>query len=103
MDVLLQQLIETLNKTAPVVWEIAVRQVYVNAWVSVFWAVMLVILIFVANVLFKKNYSGAGDAVLVRALSFLLGALALFLLTDAFMKFANPQYYAIDLILHGIN
>lgn len=109
IDQVMQDLINFLKTTAPVIWETFVRQVYAEAIFLVFWAVVLIIF---SAILFKigKNWEKTcerdHDSSEIFMLPYTLAIVATIiypiLLGNAIKMFINPNFYAIKSILSTI-
>jgi len=109
MNPLLQQLLDFLKTTSPLVWSVLIRQVYVNIVSNFLWAIGAGIACVFLEKLGKKSwakYEEEGDYSdwnVVSVLSYIGsvsgGVITLALVIDSIMKLINPQYYAIQLIL----
>jgi hypothetical protein len=91
------------------VWDSLVRQVYVSAFLNLFWGIVAVILTIVGFVYGQKFYKryeeeGSWSPYDICAIGCYVGAgfsvfVAAICLSEAFVRFANPMYYAIQLIV----
>lgn len=113
MNEVLMELIELLKSTGPKLWGITMRQVYVNAWTCVAFSVG----IFLSGAFVLTGMSTLQSRVDEKKLSYgerhraeeNLSILAIFLLTlvvifcisttAAVVRFANPEYYAIQKLI----
>jgi hypothetical protein len=104
MDAALQQLIDAVKSVAPAVWAIAIRQVYLAAYLNTAWgtlaAISSVLIIGQAKSELRKqealNYGEDYSAFVVEAIGAIAtGLCAAYWLSWAFSNFYNPQYYAI--------
>ena len=112
MDQVLQELVDFLKAASPVVWEALYRQVYVIALSKIIWAFGLAFLIFGAMKLSKKAWewheedNGFGDynqlAYFCYGFRVIVGVVSFGLVVSAIMRIANPNYYAINLILQKL-
>lgn len=94
MDSTIQKLIEAVVNASPHIWEILVRQVYIEAWCGV--AAALAFLF--AGYWFVRRQDF--DA---RGMMFLIGVIAACFLFPAIPRFLNPEYYAIRAIIETIH
>jgi uncharacterized membrane protein YidH (DUF202 family) len=112
MDQVLQELVEFVKTASPVIWEALYRQVYVIAASRLLWAIGLAVLIYGALRFAKTAWAwheedgGFADynqlAYVCYVISVVLGTAAFGLVVSAFMRLANPNYYAINLILYKL-
>ena len=112
MDQVLQELVDFLKAASPVVWEALYRQVYVIAMSKILWAIGLAFPIFGALSLAKKAWAwheeddGFSDynelAYWCYGVSVAFGVVIFGLIVSALMRIANPNYYAINLILEKL-
>lgn len=112
MDILIAELIEFVKTASPIVWEIFMRQVYMQAIGYLIWAVALIVAAFGSKKFGDwfgvkeetqrqfETYEVGKWFCYVCAPMFALGVLAL--LTSMIFRFANPDYYAIQLLLGHI-
>jgi hypothetical protein len=106
IDDVLRKLIDFLQEASPLVWNILLKQVYVDAAGSVAWSVALLVIAFVlykAGKYGKENATGhnlSGEMGLAAWIGCTIaGASSFGLLVDAIQRFANPEFYAIKYIL----
>lgn len=106
MDNLLRELIEAIKNLAPEVWAIYVRQNSVYIFSDIFWSIACFI---GALYLWKKgmfirerdDYDDEMIAWLFWALAICLLLIGLICTCYAIMRAINPEYYAIQMLLHG--
>ena len=105
------QLISYVKELAPHIWEIAVKQVYVEIWNNVAVAIVAVLAEVVAYKLFqhgvnskKEDFYNNWEFSYVPGIVLL--AVSVFLFLDSIFsivpRLINPQYYAIQILLEMI-
>lgn len=110
MEQVLQELIEFVKSASPLVWETLYRQVYVEALGVFLWVIGLVVAIVTLIRLAKwskqqedEDTDWEGFDITLYVASALIGVFAFGLLISVVKYIANPNYYAIKLILENIN
>jgi len=112
LETALQELIEFLENASPMVWEVLLKQVYIDAVANIAWAIMLVVVCILLIKLIKYSHEKMEeDSYSSWEMGLWLGyifapaagALAFGLLVSAAMRFANPEFYAIRYILYQIS
>lgn len=120
MDELLRELIEFVQQASPMIWETLVRQVYVQAMQSAVWSVFWLLLVGVSvkALAWFNRRDHDGDLVMVdeygtnaeHALgvvfsiftALVASVLFFYCVVDFVSRLANPDYYAIQLILEQL-
>lgn len=114
IDQVLQKLIEFLQEASPLVWQALVKQVYVEAFSKFAWGALLLVCAFLlARVAAKSKASYEEEyrdgrwaedsaAGFVYLMSLLVGVGGFAFVVSALKWVANPEYYAIRLILSNI-
>lgn len=99
---LLQELIKLVEQAAPQLWQIAIRQVYVEVIKNMLIFLFLVTLIILLIKVYKKVESYKLDLELKAVVIFVVVVLCGFLIFNLYAIIArliNPQFYAIELLL----
>ncbi len=113
MDNLIQKLIELVEKTSPELWRIATKQVYASIIADTILSVIMLLLMVGLMVLIKKlkkGYDGAdtySDEEFPYVIGLIVSGIALIILPIIVvaniyiiaMKLANPEFYAIEILL----
>jgi hypothetical protein len=108
MNEILVKLIDLVQSTAPLIWAIAVRQVYSQVAESFVYLVIGIILLTLGlkwGIYVKKNYESldsglCGGIIVVAIIALLVGiSLTVTNLIDVLQKLINPQFYAIQILL----
>ena len=108
MESTLNQAIEYIRNIAPAVWAILMKQVYSNAIVSTVGCIIFIIVTvaFLWGIRYcikrheKDSYSEWEMGVLFLSTgTFITSLISFFALVDAFQKFYNPEFYAIQQII----
>lgn len=111
IDNVLQELIDFLKTASPLIWEALYKQVYVIAWAKLAWvtglAISAVTSVILAKWAHRKNEEDSLDSwdgleAFAYILTGVIVIISFSLLVGAAMRFANPNYYAIRLILQQI-
>lgn len=112
IDEVLRKLIEFLQEVSPLVWQALVKQVYVEAFSKFAWGALLLIGAFFlvklaakVKAAYKEEYQdGAEDitAGLVYFISLFVGVVGFAFVVSALKWVANPEYYAIRLLVENI-
>lgn len=117
MEDMLRELIEFVKSASPMIWETFQRQVQVQIFQLIFWAVVLSLVGGACAVICYKTYKKVQDKkdesyysntddvmiMLFSALAALAGlAIGLINVTDAVSRMINPDFYTIQLILEQI-
>jgi purine-cytosine permease-like protein len=105
MTQILQQLIDAVKQTAPVIWEAYYRQIYVGAFGFFLAALVVAVLgIMIVSAINKTkgksnedDVSGAG-----KFIGWFIFAIVVLLTGCALARLYNPNYYAIKLILSSL-
>jgi len=101
---LIYKLVDFLETASPMLWEAAVRQSIVNAWVNVLWFVVLTIATSATvrasiGCLHRREehpYDDWGEMAAVGGIvSIIVALIALMTLVNAIKSGLNPTYYAI--------
>lgn len=106
MEETLLQLVELLKDASPVVWQILIKQVYVDAIANLLWATTL---IFAAFRMYKPAAKKWGEeednpeSLILWLFSGICALAGMVCLTDAVTHFLNPEFYAIQYILSKIS
>ena len=109
IDEVLRKLIDFLQEVSPLIWSTFIKQVYVEAFANIAWAIGLA----VVCVLFAKlgnygrncceeNYRWEVGAWFAYIGSTISGFISFGLLVSAIMHLANPEFYAIRYIISQI-
>ena len=97
MDTQIAKLIELLEKASPLIWETALRQVYID---GITWLVIAMVLATLGCVCFyihrKNDDWGGGELLFAGSILFVLGTLCLL---SSLERFSNPNWAAIQLIM----
>jgi len=108
MDRVLIELVEFVKNAAPAVWAIAVRQVYVRAWMNLAVSIVALVLFIVSSVYTKKLwletkdlYYSEKEPLLAITVSLAIVTFLIFIFCGlaSIPYFINPQYYAIQVLL----
>jgi hypothetical protein len=113
MEQALMKLIEAVENSAPVVWQIAMRQVYSNVAALFLWSIAALITAFLLIRLWKKESIKTRDVYddsfwemggnIFAAVGIVVSLIAgLILFTNAVQALINPQYYAIQSLLQFV-
>jgi hypothetical protein len=105
MDKLLQQLIDAVKMATPVIWEALVRQVYVSTIAFGVGGVILCVFSIALAVAGKKTDISDGDHSIQYAFwffSFFFASASMALFTCGVMRWLNPNYYAIQMIIDSL-
>ena len=108
----MEELIELLKNIAPQVWEILIRQVYVDAFSYMAWSVVLAIASILlgkhAKYFFKKYQSGNEwndydfPAILLAIVAVVSTIIAVMLLFISIKEIINPEFYAIQYLINAV-
>ncbi len=106
MDTLLQELIAFLQNASPLVWSALMKQVYAvgvqKAVLSLFFVLVFFALLWLANrgtKMEKNDDEWEGLDWFAWLLSIMAAFIAVASASGAIMRFYNPEYYAIQMIL----
>jgi len=109
IEVILGELIDMVQATAPMLWAIAQRQVLVNTVGSAVWAGLCILVTIVSGLAAchcvqqyrEKGFSSSWDmaAILTGAVACTALIVALCCLNSVVIYIANPGYYAIKVLL----
>ena len=113
MSELLIELIALLKEASPQAWAVLVKQVYSNATVSFFWGTVSLVYIFfliqfLRGVIKSKDDLEVDEETHIKivVVGALTGCVAILVAVACFVNFAqmtfNPEYYAIQLIIDGL-
>jgi uncharacterized membrane protein YraQ (UPF0718 family) len=107
IDSLLLQLIEFVKSTAPLVWQIMMRQVTAVSISMIIGGIFLLVTSIALYKLGKKlraasDYEDSPGYILAFLLSGTALLFSIILLISAFMRLYNPAYYAIQLLLQQV-
>lgn len=114
IDEVLRKLIEFLQEASPLVWQTLVKQVYVEAFSKFAWGALLLVGAFFLvkfaaklKATYEEEYPDgrwAEDSVagFVYLMSLFVGVAGFAFVISALKWVANPEYYAIRLILSNI-
>jgi hypothetical protein len=99
------QLIEFLKNASPAIWQVLIKQVYIEASEKLFWGILFGV---VAFILFKiansdRVFDDPENNVFLYAGSGLCLFIALVFLVSSVMWFINPDFYAIRFILQSLS
>lgn len=120
IDQVLQKLIEFLENASPLVWNTLIKQVYVEAFSTIAWAILLIFFCIAALVVAQKlkiegdkeitkgrydedNNPYFGMVWASRLASLILGIVSFSFVITAIQYIINPEYYAIQMIIKSIS
>lgn len=106
MTELLQQLVEFIKDASPYVWNLLIKQEYINAYANLIWTGILLILCIIGVIIGIKMWklgdeekdddsSWYGASLTSFVISVITGVIGLVILTPAVKILLNPEYYAI--------
>lgn len=108
LDVLLRDLAVKVGTTTEHLWGVLLKQAYIDAWVCLIVAVVIVVLhsgLIAGGVLDlrAKHWNVGHSPVFVPSLILLILTLPIvsILLLEVFTGFYNPEYFALRLIIRG--
>lgn len=113
MDAALSELITFLKEASPLVWSTLIKQVYVEAFANIAWAIGLVVISYLlakfakhCDVMQEEDSYNDTEWGIGKFFSYfgsvVAGCVSFGLLVSAIMHFANPEFYAIRFILSTI-
>jgi len=110
MEQAILELINLVKSTSETLWSIAIHQVWVRSTAQLIWGIALGVLAFplfsLGRKLFKKDQEEFGgpmpESFLTLTASLVFLVIALILLTSAAMGAANPEFYAIRVLLEAV-
>ena len=105
MDEILKALMEFLKEASPVAWNALVRQVYATAVLHVFWAGVATgggVILWKIAPRFGEYMDDKGARHFTTGVAVVLFFISLIFVSMAGMKFYNPDYYAIRIILDAL-
>ena len=112
IDTVLQKLVEFVETASPFLWETLYRQVYVQVFQNLFWALILLVLTFASYKLYqyckvKKEEDGEYSSWEIGiffgvTVAVIFPILSLVCFSEVVVRLMNPNYYAIQLILGSV-
>ena len=100
MKQLIAQLIELVRDSAPVLWQIAQRQVLADVVVSTTTLVFLLVLIAVSIIVAKKYYEDVTDTSAIAATVAIIASVSVPIVASRIMlRLISPDYYAIKVLM----
>jgi len=127
MEEILKDLIELVKSLTPEVWEVYMRQAYAIGITNLAWSCFTGVLAIICTVAARKTHKdmseqciqacpdaglvvrmvGSGVAIDEFVIFFYVcgivaGTMAMFLLLEGIIRFANPAYYAIQLLIEPL-
>ena len=105
MDEILKALMEFLKEASPMVWNALVRQVYAQAVGYIVGAVLALtvsIALWLSGPRFAEAVCDDGAKYHLRAFALGIFLISVGLSVSAWMRFYNPDYYAIQIILEAL-
>jgi hypothetical protein len=109
-DEILRELIEFIENASPAVWSTLLKQVRLDAFSGLAWAVVMIVVAVVAFWLASSAYKNDNsrddwreEKMVGGSIAFVLSSVVAFALSvDAIMRLVNPEFYAIRFILMQI-
>lgn len=108
MEDTLIKLIKALQEMAPQVWEVLLRQVYLEAWAKVFWSIVFGFLSFLvwkfASVKKEEWYENRDEEYYFFSMIFASSSAfaSIYFFSYAILWFSNPEFYAIRWLLEKL-
>jgi hypothetical protein len=108
MDTLLTQLIDFIKSASPLIWEAFTKQVYAEALSKLTGALLALTLSIVAIIIGNKvhhakcNEEFVGLEYFIWLVSVVFAIMFIALLSTVAMRFYNPNFYAIQMILEQL-
>lgn len=104
MNETIQQLVEWVKTTSPVVWQAAYRQVYIDGFEYAFTSVIFVIAFFYLFSFTKKSWEDMEEGRLISGIGLgILGTVTIIFFANAIDCFANPTFQAIHALHHLVS
>jgi hypothetical protein len=111
MTELLQQLVEFIKDASPYVWNLLIKQEYINAYANLIWTGILLLVCIIGIIIGTKmwklgnkenddDWYSASFAFFI--FSIISGVVGLAILTPAIKILLNPEYYAIIHIIEKL-